>query len=181
MLPDVALDRGGRAHIVYTHDPEPGQETAEEGDIRYVTSEGPPYSRWSPPTTINDDGYGRAQGMASIAIRHRGQASIIDVIWEDTRLAPHVPDPSDPDGNLFYDIFHSRKVPGLGAPWSPNTRVSDESSRQDALNSGERTALVASDTLIFAVWTDRREATSPFQALGDILGSRILPGRGGRN
>ena len=63
MFPDVAVDGLGRAHIVYTHDPEPGQTTAEEGDIRYTTSPRHPFCAWSSPVTVNDDGPGRAQGF----------------------------------------------------------------------------------------------------------------------
>ena len=49
MFPDLGIDRSGRAHVVYGHDPEPGSFTAEEGDVRYVTSPRAPWTAWSAP------------------------------------------------------------------------------------------------------------------------------------
>ncbi len=166
MFPDVAVDDVGGAHIVYTHDPEPGSATAEEGDIRYISSPRQPYRAWSSPVTVNDDGPGRAQGFPSLAARRAGRFPIVEVVWEDSRLAPVA--------NFAYDIFHSRLTPGRLFSWSINRRVTDESSTQDGGSTGERTGLAANHSgLVFAVWTDRRDKTSTADGEDDVYGSRI--------
>ena len=168
MFPDVAVDGFGRAHVVYTHDPEAGNATAEEGDIRYVTSPRAPFGAWSSPVTVNDDGPGRAQGFPSLALRRLGIFPILEVVWEDSRLASA--------GNLVYDIFHSRLLPGRWFSWSGNRRVTDVSSTQDAASTGERTGLAANHSgLVFAVWTDRRDKATTGDGEDDVYGSRIAP------
>jgi hypothetical protein len=178
MFPRLALEIGGRAHMVYTRDPDPGHDTAEEGDIRYVTSGAPPYDDWSVPETVNDDAgkEDRAQGFPSLAIRHGGRATIVDVIWEDTRLSPTDPDGDPAAANLYYDVFHSWKTSGRSG-WTPDRRVTDESSIQsDLITSG--TSLAANDLLLFGAWVDRRSWTAINQLGDDIYGGRILRGRG---
>jgi hypothetical protein len=176
MFPDCALDRRGRAHLVYGRDPEAGDLTAEEGDVRYVTSRRAPWKDWSAPITVNDDGPGRAQGFASVAVREAAHASIVDVVWEDTRNSPEVPiDPATLDSpNLYYDIFHARGVvTEKWGSWSANERVSDVPSRQEQIATGRRTDLTANDLLLFAAWTDRREAQAVTDRDQDVYGSAI--------
>ena len=176
MFPRLVVDRGGRAHIAYAHDPEPAVDSAEEGDIRYITSGAPPYEEWSFPETVNDDWLERAQGFPSIVVRHLGRSSIVDVIWEDTRLSPEVPVPDPPSSsNLYFDIFHARKIPGWGMAWSPNRRVSDVSSLQNTITTGERTSLAANFALLYATWADRRDKTTVSDEETDIYGSRLSP------
>jgi hypothetical protein len=165
MFPDLALDEEGKAHLVYTHDPEPGGTTAEEGDIRYLGSSRPPYRNWSTPLTISDDGSARAQGFPSVAVRRQGRLPIVEVVWEDSRLAPV--------DNFAYDVFSSRLAAGA---WSPNVRVTDASSLQDAISTGERTGLAANDSgLVFAAWVDRRDKTDVGDTEDDVYGSRVPP------
>jgi len=179
MFPDVAVDRSGRAHIVYGHDPEPGNATAEEGDVRYVTSRRTPWTEWSAPITLNDDGPGRAQGYASLTVRHQGRQSVADVIWEDTRLTGELPvvgSPAFSSPNQSYDIYHARWVRAVGGgSWSANQRVSDRSSLQDRAMSGGRTAVTANGLVLFAVWTDRRTILSVDNRKQDVAGSRVQP------
>lgn len=176
VFPRLAIDRGGGAHIVYTHDPEPGSDTGEEGDIRYITSKGAPYGEWSVPETVNDDGFGSTQGRPSLAVRHQGRRSIVDVIWEDTRLSSETPD-GPQASNLYYDIFHSWLRPGRGAGWAPNRRVSDESSLQSSQFIESGTSLATNGARLYGVWVDRRDKTSLTELGENIYGSRILAGR----
>jgi hypothetical protein len=176
MFPDVEIDRGGEAHIAYAHDPAQGNDTAEEGDIRYVSSDGPPYRNWSVPITVNDDGLERAQGFAALEILHGGRSSSVHVIWEDHRLSPDVPVAFPQSPNLFYDIFHARKVPGALA-FGRNQRVSDRSSLNDHVFVGDYIDLAASHRL-FGIWTDRRDKRDIFDDENDVFGSRILNGNG---
>ncbi len=189
MFPDVEIGPGGRAHIVYTHDPVAGSLTPEDGDVRYITSAGPPYGSWSSPITVNDDGMARAQGYAALKTQYGSELfddSTVHVIFEDTRLAPELPtsDPADcftaPLGpcdspNLYYDIFYARKPPGQALFFS-NFRVSEASSIQDFSFTGDYNDLAANNTLLFAIWTDRRDKTSMFDFEDDVFGSRIIAG-----
>jgi hypothetical protein len=203
MFPDVEFDAGGAAHIAFTHDPSPNgvcpvliggmmvnlapcSTDTEDGDIRYITSSGPPYTSWTAPETVNDDGSGRAQGYAALVVQH---GSVLHAIWEDTRLGPDIPisDPSDcftaPAGpclspNVIYDIFCSRKTPG-NSGWFTNFRVNELASTQDFIFTGDYTDLAANNTLLFGIWTDRRHQTNIFQGSDNIFGSRIIAGGGG--
>jgi hypothetical protein len=193
MFPDVEIDGDGLAHLVYTHDPVANgtcsegsvvfyqcSSNAEDGDIRYSLSAGPPYTSWSAPATVNDDGLNRAQGYAALKVQFGAAGSSIHVIWEDTRLGPEVPPSSLTDcflsptpvctsSNLYYDIFYATLLPGVAA--SANSRVSDVSSIQDFIFTGDYTDLAASPNALFAIWTDRRHQTSIFAAQDNIYGS----------
>jgi hypothetical protein len=188
MFPDVEISPGGEAHIVYTYDPVQGHATPEAGDVRY-TSALSPYSNWTAPVTVNDDNSGRAQGFAAIETWGGGQASSVHVIWEDSRLSPDLPI-SPPaqcftgpvatrqcnSPNLFYDIFYSRKVPGGG--WFRNLLVTETSSIQDFDFGGDYTDITTAATIVFGVWTDRRDKLTTFDFEDDVLGSRIIAGGG---
>jgi hypothetical protein len=178
MFPSALIDRQGRAHLVYTQDPEPFAATAEQGDIRHVSSSGAPYTEWSEPVTVNDDGLGRAQGFPSLATRRQGRVSVVEVVWEDTRLAPGSAPGLTPlqAGVSRYDVFHARLVPASGMGWSANRRVSDVSSAQNGASTNDRTGIAASDFgVVFAVWSDRRGKAGPTDPGDDLYGSRILP------
>jgi hypothetical protein len=176
MFPDVEIDPGGEAHIVYTHDPVAGSADAEDGDIRYITSAGPPYTSWSSPVTVNDDGLVRAQGYPALRTQHGGESSILHVIWEDHRLSPELPAVFPNSSNLHYDIFYARKLPGLAVGWSSNFRVSDASSFEDFVFIGDYNDLAATNSGLFAIWTDRRDKLSILDFEDDVYGSRIIAG-----
>ena len=181
MFPDVEIDGAGAAHIAYTHDPaenpEPGfSDTPEDGDIRYATSSGAPYNNWSAPVTVNDDGMVRAQGWAALETQTNNSAVNVYLIWEDHRLSPEVPTAFPNSPNLYYDIFSSRKGPG-GSGWFANQRVSDASSIVDFIFIGDYFDLASNSTLIYGVWTDRRDKTEIFDFEDDVFGSwRLLFG-----
>jgi hypothetical protein len=208
MFPDLAVDAGGAAHIVYGHDPVAnGTCTAngpngpvvipmcssnpEDGDIRYITSAGAPYTAWSGPLTVNDDGAARAQGFPGLVTQHGGQASTVHIVWEDTRLAPDLP-VSSIEGcffvpvasavcdspNLYYDAFYARGGPGQGVGFFTNLRVSEASSIQDFVFGGDYAEIAANNRSVFAIWTDRRHQTTIFQGADNVVGSRVIAGGG---
>ena len=161
MFPDAAIDRIGRAHIVYVHDPEAGSTTAEEGDVRYLTSARAPYGEWSEPVTVNDDGPGRAQGFASLAARRHGRTTVVEAVWEDTRLAPDLP-PGAPRPSSTSTTSSTRGSSRAGTRWSANVRVTDASSTQSQTSAAGRASVAANDSgVIFSAWIDRRAAISP--------------------
>jgi hypothetical protein len=176
MFPDVELTPGGSAHILYTHDPVAGSANEEDGDVRYVTSSASPYTSWSTPATVNDDGLVRAQGYAALDVEGGGQASAVNAMWEDHRLSPEVPIVFPNSSNLYYDQFSSRKVPGVPG-WMENIRVSDMSSIVDFVFIGDYVDLTSSNKL-FGIWTDRRDKASIFDFEDDVYGSEITPGGG---
>jgi hypothetical protein len=178
MFPDVEIDAGGRAHIAYTHDPVAGQANAEEGDIRYVTSTDAPYTTWSAPITVNDDGTVSAQGFAAFdsQTEQTGKSGTLHATWLDARLPAPAGATSQCPGfavdveNLFYDIFYSTKPPGEG--WSPNVRVTDASSISDFIFLGDYIDLSTDNGSLYTVWTDRRDKLSIFDLEDDVWGSR---------
>ncbi len=163
MGPSVAIDAAGGAHIGYTHDPVPGSETAEDGDVRYATSSGAPYTTWSRPITINDDGTASAQGFVALDVKSgKPQAT-----WIDTRLPTSgAPECNGDVENLFYDVFSSTHQ---GHGWSSNVRVSGKSSRADFIFIGDYIDLAAAAR--YSVWTDRRDKFSIFDFEDDVWGS----------
>lgn len=171
MMPDVEIAPGGGAHIAYTYSPlnlnlAANVGSNEQGDIRDITSGGPPYDDWSAPITVNDDGPGRAQGFAALNLQPGG-ASMLHLVWEDTRLAPNLPT-STPAAcfgsaqncdspNLFYDVFYARRGPGKATGLSENVRFSDVLAIQDFVFAGDYIDLAVNDRLVYAIWTDRRD------------------------
>ena len=177
MFPDVEIDASGSAHIAYTHDPVAGQMTAEEGDIRYITAASAPYTVWSPPITVNDDGTATAQGYVAIdtQTQQTGQSANVHATWMDSRLSSSLAKPpqctADPAAeNLFYDIFYSTKPPGEG--WRENVRVTAQSSISDFNFLGDYIDLSTDNGSLFAVWTDRRDKLSFMDPEDDVWGSR---------
>lgn len=189
MFPDVEIDAGGGAHLMYAHDPVEGPETPEEGDIRYLASDGPPYVAWSYPVTVNDDGMERAQGYAAMETQHGGQSATVHAIWEDHRLGPELPIvgfPFNESPNLYFDMFYSRLVPGQGTEWFRNFRVSDASSLVDWVFIGDYNDLTTNNK-VFGIWTDRRDKDLPndadagtgiFDFEDDVFGGEIISGGG---
>ncbi|HEY5573236.1 MAG TPA: sialidase family protein [Anaerolineales bacterium] len=185
MFPDVEIDAQGAAHVAYTHDPaanpEPGfSDTPEDGDIRYVTSSGSPYNSWSALQTVNDDGLVRAQGYVALETQSSNQSSSVYLLWEDHRLSPAFPIvfPSSP--NLYYDIFSAKK--GQGGPgWSANLRISDFSSIVDFVFIGDYFDLTTSGSLVYGIWTDRRDKGDIFDFEDDVFGTSKFSGGGNPN
>ncbi len=188
MFPSLAMDTNGGAHIAYTHDPvnprtPAGFASAESGDIRYISSAGPPYTVWSAPMTVNDDGLERAQGYPAIITDHNGT---VNIVWYDHRLSQTLPNSTQfqcftqgicNSSNLHYDVFYARKVPGRET-FSDNFRVSDTSSLVQFDFIGDYIGLAANETTLFAIWTDRRDRTNILQTNNDVFGSRIIAGGG---
>ena len=161
MFPVIEIGSEGEAFILYTHDPVPGSTTAEDGDIRFVSSLSAPYNAWSMPTTVSDDSSGKAQGFPALVIGNGGQ---LIAMWEDHRLSS--------DNNLFYDCFSSQKT--RGSDWFSNIRVSDDSSISDFIFIGDYLDLTLTNTNVFGIWTDRSEMSSIFDLEDNVYGSLII-------
>jgi hypothetical protein len=176
MMPDIEIGSDGVAHIAYAHDPVPQlpppgtfNPSPEDGDIRYVTSAGPPYTTWSTPMTISDDQTGQAQGFPALETAIDGGGSFAQVAFVDHRLTPPPPIPP----NILFDIFYTRAT---GDFWSPSARVTDQSSVSDFDFIGDYNDLTAGSNYSFGVWTDRRDKISFFDFEDDVWGGRIEHG-----
>jgi hypothetical protein len=174
MFPDVELGPSGAAHLAYAHDPVAGFETPEDGDIRYATSRGAPYTSWSAPVTVNDDRTASAQGFVALEVKAEGsgQSAKPHAVWVDHRLPLEVVTESQclfgiDVENLEYDIFYSTRQ---GQRWSPNVRVTDRSSLSDFVFAGDYIDLTAATGSPFAIWTDRRDKRSIFDFEDDVWG-----------
>lgn len=183
MFPDVEIDQAGKAHIAYTHDPAenpiPGiSDTAEDGDIRYITSKTKPYSSWSTPRTLNNDGLVRAQGM--VALEARGDEKNVHFIWNDHRSYPEVITDFPFSSNLFYDIFYTTiGKSGNNVKPAPNRRITTAPSINDFIFIGDYNDLAmckqGNSFVLFAAFTDRRDKLSIFDSENDVFGIRITP------
>jgi hypothetical protein len=181
MFPDVEIGPDGWAHIVYAHDPEEngftvidpetGEEiflpdvstTAEDGDIRYITSRRAGSGSWSHPVTLNDDGRVRAQGYPALETTPDGD---LLVLWMDHRRSPErtaSPDVFGVSSNLYYDIFATARERGR---WSRNFRVTEKRSISDFLFVGDYNDLATSGERAFGIWTDRRHQDSIGASVG---------------
>ena len=176
MAPDVELGPSGIGHLAYTHDPVPGSETPEDGNIRYATSRGAPYTSWSAPVTVNDDRTASAQGFVALEVKAKGsgQSAKPHAVWVDHRLPLELVTESQCLSgtdleNLEYDIFYSTQQ---GQRWSPNVRVTDRSSLSDFVFMGDYIDLTAATGSPFAIWTDRRDKRSIFDLEDDVWGGR---------
>jgi hypothetical protein len=179
MMPDVEIDPGGGGHLAYAHDPVPNpggvSTTAEDGNVRHAMSPGPPYTSWSAPITVNDDGTQSAQGYIALDIKAEGtgQSAKPHATWVDHRLplqlvsAPQCPFFPDIE-NLEYDIFYSTQQ---GQGWRPNVRVTDRASLSDFIFAGDYNDLTPTNGGLFTVFTDRRDKLSIFDLEDDIWGS----------
>jgi hypothetical protein len=172
MFPDVEVDEKGAAHVAYTHDPVVGTATAEDGDIRYVRSAGPPYATWSLPATANTDASGKAQGWVALEATAKGGTTTIFAIWEDHRTS--VTD------NATYDVFYGKSS---GGGWF-NAKLTDAQSPSDFLFLGDYYDITTArgddddhgdddDPFFYGVWTDRRLEGTIFDFNDDIWGGRV--------
>ena len=141
---------------------------------------GGPYSTWSDPITLNDDGLVRAQGMAALETLQWGANDelVVQVLWVDHRLTPTVPtmSPATPDtfphsANMLYDIF-TKRIDG-GGGLSENRRITEESSIVDLSFAGDYNDITAVEDVVFGAWTDRRHQTSIFALEDNVVGARF--------
>jgi len=92
------------------------------------------------------------------------------VIFEDHRLSP------SPAANIIYDIFYTQNA---GGGWEANSRVTDASSISEFSFIGDYNDLTArpasGSSLIFGIWTDRRDKIGLFDFEDDVWGARISP------
>ncbi len=160
-------DNKGTAHLAYAKFPATNILPTECGDIQYINSD-PPYSAWTAPITLNDDGPGHAQGFPTVAV---GRNGTVYVAWEDHRADA---------SNLYYDIYAVQKA-RQDTAFSANVRVTDVSSliyhdsNSDLM--GQHIGMALTGTSPFLVWTDRRNlgASATVNSYNrDISGSHVF-------
>ncbi len=80
-------------------------------------------------------------------------------------------------------------TPGKGTGWFDNFRVTEASSLQDWIFTGDYNDLTANQTTVFSIFADRRDKDLPNVFLGggiydfedDVWGSKIIAGGGTSN
>lgn len=149
--PALVIDDAGAAHLAYAVDPDGAAGREEAGDIRYRSAAGPPYRGWSPPVTVNDDGPGRAQGLAALHVDPRGA---VWILWRDHRRSPSEQGLCPDAPTSRYDIFMARRAPGAAAFGENRVVTTASSVTGRALFPG----VAVAGAPPFAVWTDRRGA-----------------------
>jgi hypothetical protein len=111
---------------------------------------------WSAPIRINDDpqGNGIDQWQPSMRVASDGT---IGVTWYDRRWSAD---------HYYYDLAYGQSTDG-GLTWSPNQRVSDQSSNPTALQDvkgiddlGFRKDMVFGPNFIMPAWIDARDGSS---------------------
>jgi len=166
MFPSIAMDGRNRLHIAYTSSPTSNSSSTEEGDIRYLSSSGAPYKKYTLPITVNRDGLLTAQGHPAIAVEKQGT---VHLTWEDHRISPNL-------DNTLYETYWARKVPGVTS-FSKEQSVSDTPSLSSWLFVGDYTGVAVNATTLYAVWTDRRADSTIADDNNDVYGSRVIPKR----
>jgi hypothetical protein len=164
MFPSLAVGPDGSAHVVFTHDPTPGDGDGECGDVLYVSSPAPPYDKWTQPITVAS-GANSYQGYATIGATAVAGGCRLDVFHNDHRLSP-------PGSNLLYDVFH-RQSDDCGATWGNPQRITDASSLSDFIFIGDYIDTASNASFVHVIWTDRRDKASIFDFEDDVFADRL--------
>lgn len=184
MFPSMIVTGDGTAHMVFTADPvDPNANpaTAEDGDVFYFTSV-PPYTTWSPPTKLNDDYSGQAQGFPTITAKLLSNGYSLVASWEDHRNSPFsVPTGYDCGSNgnalnCFYDTYSAQTNPSWSS--SPNTKINDIQSLSDFIFVGDyidssTSRLNPTNNYAQVMWTDRRTKTTIFDDQSNIYTDKV--------
>jgi hypothetical protein len=170
---DVKIGYKGAAHVVYQRYVD---RPYDYGDIAYIWSPGPPYTTWSKPVTVNDDGAGRSQYNPSLTAQKCGASTVLHLVWEDARLRPMADCYNQGSSfDCYWDVLYARKIAKPGAVWSKNVRVSGKPSLTgDYVSPSPDVA--ASQGRVVTVWTDRRDNTDVDDYETDVYASGILSG-----
>lgn len=186
MFPSMIITGDGAAHMVFTADPvDPNANpaTAENGDIFYFNSV-PPYTTWSPPTKLNDDYSGQAQGFPTITAKLLPNGYSLVSAWEDHRNSPYFAPTGYDCGtgvnghslNCFYDTYSAQTNPSFSS--SPNTKINDISSLSDFIFIGDyidssTSRLNPTSNIAQIMWTDRRTKNTIFDDQSNIYTDKI--------
>jgi hypothetical protein len=110
---------------------------------------------WSKPIKVNDDTTTNDHFFPWMTVSH----GIISIDFYDRRLDP---------GNRLIDVFYAESVDG-GLSFSPNLRVTDQSSNPGSLSFiGDYIGIASNGTLAHPVWTDLR-IVSPISLVNEHI------------
>ena len=135
----------------------------------YIMQKSPyPWNKWTATSAqkrVNDDRTNTFQGYATITSKKVGKDSVLITAWEDDRNSIVVGEP-----NLIYDVY-SATINKDGVI-SPNSRVTDTSSRSDFSFIGDYFDISYTDLLndktAYVIWTDRRDKTDIMDLEDDV-------------
>src|SRR6267143_6914137 len=111
---------------------------------------------WSKPLKVNDDTTTSDHFFPWMTMSHL----LLSIVFYDSRLTP---------GNLLIDVFYAESAHG-GVSFSPNLRVTDQSSDPGTLNFiGDYIGIASNGTLAHPVWTDLRNVSPTNPVNEDIF------------
>lgn len=149
MWPSLAVDPGGRAHLVFTSDPTPGAADGECGDVFTVTS-APPYTVWSAAAPVaSGAGF---QGFGQVVAQRRAAGGCtVDYAYLDHGVSPLT------SPNLLYDVKR-RESTDCGTTLLPPVPISARSSVSQFDHIGTHAIdLTATPTRTLAAWVSRSD------------------------
>src|SRR6267143_6355977 len=111
---------------------------------------------WSKPIRVNDGTTSNDSFFPWMAVSH----GLLNIVFYDRRLDP---------GNRLMDVFYAESGDG-GVSFSPNLRITDQSSDPGNLNFiGDYIGIASNGTLAHPVWTDLRNVSSTNPVNEDIF------------
>ena len=111
---------------------------------------------WSKPIIVNDDGTTHDHFFPWMTVSH----GLLSIVFYDRRIDP---------GNRLIDVFYAESADG-GVSFSPNLRVTDQSSDPGTLNFiGDYIGIASNGTLAHPVWTDLRNVSPTNPSNEDIF------------
>jgi hypothetical protein len=174
MLPTVAIDHLGNAHVTFAMDPTASKVDAESGNVQYMRSKGgalnPPYTTWLSRLTLGSGT--RAQGFPTLAVQQSNLStnpSVYVAYYDHFRSTSAAP-------NRIYDVRFRKSING-GATFAGPVRVTDvvslsESQPPDGGFIGAYFGISASMRRLYLAWTDRADKTNILDIEDDILADR---------
>jgi hypothetical protein len=170
MLPSVAIDHQGVAHVAFAMDPNSNKVDAESGNVQYIRSTGsplnnPPYTTWSGRMVIGSGG--RAQGFPNVVAQRSNLTtkSYVYVAYYDhyrsTSAAP----------NGVYDVRYKKSTNG-GVKFTGPFNVTEVVSLSDNEFIGIYFGTATTMRRFHLAWTDRGDKTEVDDFEDDVFADR---------
>lgn len=169
MLPSVAIDHRGFAHVTFAMDPTASKVDAESGNVQYTRSTGnplnnPPYTTWTARVTLSGV---RAQGFPNVVAQRSNLTtnSYVYVAFYDhyrsTTAAP----------NRIYDVRFRKSLNG-GVTFGVPVRVTEVVSLSDFDFIGDYFGTATTMRRFHLAWTDRGDKTDILDFEDDVFADR---------
>jgi hypothetical protein len=170
MLPSVAIDHQGVAHVTFAMDPTASKVDGESGNVQYMRSLGgalnPPYTKWTGRVTLGSGS--RAQGYPNVVAQQSNLTTkpyIYVAYYDHYRSLSSAP-------NRIYDVRYRRSING-GATFAGPIKVTDVPSLSDNGFIGHYFGGAATMRRYYLAWTDRGDKTDILDFEDDVFSDRF--------